>query len=241
MKKTLISTLTLIMTLSLCSCGNVEESAVSDNKGTTTTTSVTTTHSTTTTTTEVPDITTTTSNITIPDKYTTLPFIDPNIDDDIHVSIDYSLDLNTYEELGEFINLYYSDYVYYYPTVDESKFTFRFCKVIDYHAGIYCFGFDSIDKDYTINIYCNMKPEPTTYEEYKKSYLETMEMFISDESVYDNENGIIYTNDPWNPGTPYMINYITENGCEINFFADNDFSTEEIKEKFDEFMAAVIN
>lgn len=199
------------------------------NKETTTTTVQTTTTQATTTTVQT---TTTQATTSIPEDLVRPPVFP----DDVAFDVVTFMEMESYDKLRQFQEIYFSDYTYYLPEINEENYTITKHSVVDCYIGYYFFTVESNDGDVCV-IYSESIEEPTTYEEFKEYYIEN---FKGAEDIYDDENGIIYANDPWTPGSDYVIHYVTDNGAQITFMSENDHNAEEIKAKFDEFMSAVI-
>lgn len=218
--------LAFMLSLSLCACGNVDEvtektttTEATTTTDTTTTTEATTTTETTTTTTEIND-----ENLLINAE----PFVDVYFD--------------SYDGLKTYLNENFAGYSCYLPEVDSDIYTFYKCHMLDYNTGHYFISYThNVDTDRNVTIYATPQKEPITFDDIIERENETMDIFVSKDNVWDIENRIYYWNEVWTPESPYEITHVTEDGLEFYFVAENDFSTEEIKDKFDEFMSAVID
>ncbi len=226
MKKILISILSVITALSLCACGNVEENTEKNTTESTTTTTATTT------TTE----TTTTEATTATEEEIDIPPEEP------YAYVDYSMDFDSYDDMKAYITENFEGYISFLPEVDSDVYTFESCFMADYNVGIYYISFSHNEDDSRdVTISSMPQKEPLTFDDIIERENATMDIFVSKDNVWDTENRIYYWNEVWTPESPYEITHVTEDGLEFYFIADNDFSTEEIKDKFDEFMSAVID
>ena len=162
--------------------------------------------------------------------------------DEPYESEDFSMDFDSYDDMKAYISENFEGYISFLPELDSDVYTFESCFMADYNIGIYYISF-SHNEDESRDVVISSMPqkEPVTFDDIIERENETMDIFVSKDNVWDIENRIYYWNEVWTPESPYEITHVTEDGLEFYFVAENDFSTEEIKDKFDEFMSAVID
>lgn len=212
MKKIIVSIFSFALALNLCACGNVADS--SDTTSTTTTT-VTTAPS------------TTTSLTTTEELVYDEPFVD--------------IDFDSYDELKTYLVENFADYDCYLPEVDENVYTFTKCHMLDYNTGHYFVTFKhNTNSDRNITIYATPQKEAITFDDVLERYNIQVDFYKDGSDIFDKENRIHYWDGLGNE-EPYSLTYITEDGFEIYFDAKNDHSPEELKDKFDEYMSALID
>lgn len=214
-KKLIICAFSIVVALSLCSCGQKDASSDNDKSAeTTTTTSQTTT------------LTTTTPATTTEDT------------DNIIIEENNSLTFESYDEMKEYLAKNFDGYYYYLPEVDGDKYSYQGCFMFDSNTGSYCVSFrHNEDNDRSVTVYSQPQKEKMTFDDLLAE--ENKTLFPGKDDEFDMENKIFYWTGPWGDTDPFSITYITQDGIKIMFDAQNNRSKEEIKYKFDEFMSAV--